>query len=74
MSAYILVTDHPYAATTDEKGTFTLGEIPAGKYTLKAWHETLGELTQEVEVSKGDTVEVTFTYPRSDDGESKESE
>ena len=36
MKAFIFVMDHPYFAVTGKKGEFTLGGLPAGKYTL-AW-------------------------------------
>lgn len=39
MSAYIFVIQHPYFALTDEKGVFSLKDIPAGTYELIAWHE-----------------------------------
>ncbi len=39
MSAFIHVVEHPYYAVTDAKGKFSLEDVPAGKYTLKVWHE-----------------------------------
>ena len=39
MSAYIHVVHHPYYAITDDEGGFTLSDVPAGKYSLHAWHE-----------------------------------
>lgn len=62
MSAYVVVTEHPYASVTDNRGSCTLDDVPPGKYTLGAWHETLGEQTREIEVSAGDTVAVTFKF------------
>ncbi len=50
MEAWIIVTEHPYFAVSDEKGKFELTDVPPGKYTLRVWHETLGEFEQEVEV------------------------
>lgn len=50
MSAWFVVTDHPYYAVTDAQGAFTLTDIPPGTYTLQVWHETLGQQTQEVTV------------------------
>lgn len=37
MVAYIHIVDTPYFAKTDASGKARL-ELPAGKYTLKAWH------------------------------------
>ena len=53
MKAYIFVMDHPYFAVTNAKGEYQIKGLPAGKYTLTAWHEEFGE--QEVEI----TVDVT---------------
>jgi hypothetical protein len=36
--------------------------VPAGKYTLEVWHETLGKATQPVELKAGETVNVTFEF------------
>tara|TARA_B100000029_G_C17547664_1_gene949017 strand:- start:1112 stop:1966 length:855 start_codon:yes stop_codon:yes gene_type:complete len=45
MQAYVFVTTHPYATVTDENGAFEFAQVPNnGKgYTLKVWHEELGE-------------------------------
>ena len=39
MRAWIYVSDHPYVAITDVDGRFTLTDVPAGDYYLRAWHE-----------------------------------
>ncbi len=39
MSAYVFVSEHPYAVTTDANGKFTLTDVPAGTYTVEMWHE-----------------------------------
>lgn len=61
MAAWIVVSDHPYVAVTDEKGTFTIENVPPGSYTLEVWQETLGTATQQVTVKSGETVSATFT-------------
>lgn len=50
MNAWIIVSEHPYYAVTDEKGAFKLDNVPAGKYKLQYWHETLGAQTADVTV------------------------
>lgn len=64
MSAYIWVLEHPYYAVSDERGTFSIRDIPLGKYILKAWHEVLGTLRQEVTVPEGGEVKVEFHFKR----------
>jgi hypothetical protein len=39
MMAWLLVHDSPYAATTDERGTFRIDDVPPGTYTVTMWHE-----------------------------------
>ena len=39
MSGFIVVTDHPYIATTAEDGTFEIKNLPTGEWTFQAWHE-----------------------------------
>jgi plastocyanin len=59
MGAWIAVIDHPYHAITDNAGTFTLGNVPPGTYTLEFWHETLGSRTQSVTVSAGQATDAS---------------
>jgi plastocyanin len=43
MLAYIYVTDSPYFGKSDEHGMLVLHDLPAGSYTLTAWHPQLPE-------------------------------
>ena len=52
MSAYIMITEHPYVSVTDEKGEFQIENIPPGTYKLKMWHEGVSIANQEVENGK----------------------
>ena len=38
MFAYIGVQNHPYFAVTDKDGNFKIASVPAGNYTLTAYH------------------------------------
>ena len=53
MKGWIVVMEHPYYAVTDGEGKFSLGDVPAGEYEVKIWHETLGETMQKVTVEAG---------------------
>ncbi|PYT97509.1 MAG: hypothetical protein DMG38_19425 [Acidobacteria bacterium] len=60
MSGYVVVVPTPYFAVTDKDGNFEIKNIPAGKYTLKAWSEDGKPTTQAVDVSAATaTVELT---------------
>jgi plastocyanin len=54
MRAWIVVADHPFYALTSDSGEFTLPPVPAGKYVLRVWHETLGTTTREITVGDQD--------------------
>ena len=60
MQAILVLTEHPYYALTDTNGSFKIADVPPGKYTLKVWHEKLGEQTKEVTVKEKEEVKVAF--------------
>ena len=60
MSAYIVVTDHPYHAVTDTYGEYLINDIPTGAYRLKVWHEILGTEEKPVDVKAGATIKMDF--------------
>src|SRR3990170_2369326 len=59
MRTWVVVAGHPFYAVTNDKGEFTLDNVPPGKYTLQIWQESLGTVTREVTV--GDTSAATVT-------------
>lgn len=65
MRAYIGVLDHPYFAVTHDGGKFELKDLPAGTYTVEAWHEKLGTQTQTVTLADNESKELTFTFKAS---------
>jgi len=62
MSSWIMVSDHPYVALSDEGGLFEVGGIPAGTYTVRLWHESLGERTQEVEIRPDQVTDLSVAF------------
>src|SRR5688572_12329751 len=64
MLAHIHVFDHPYFAVTDDRGMFSIANIPAGTYTLTAWHEDAGIRSQEITVSETGDVGVNFEFSK----------
>jgi plastocyanin len=62
MRGYIAVFKHPYFAVTGKDGTFDLTNLPAGTYTIKAWHEKLGTATQTVTIGANETKEINFVF------------
>jgi uncharacterized protein (DUF2141 family) len=62
MTAYVGVVPHPFYAVSGEDGSFSIPNLPAGKYTLEAWHEALGTKTLDVEVTEGGTATADFAF------------
>jgi len=62
MGAYIGVFNHPFFSVTGDDGTFSLKKLPAGEYTLEAWHEKYGTQTMKVTVGATDTKTVDFKF------------
>jgi predicted Fe-Mo cluster-binding NifX family protein len=62
MSSFIAIMDNPYFAVSATDGTFTINNVPAGKQSVKAWHEVMGTQTQMVDVQAGKTTTVDFTF------------
>ena len=62
MNSYVGIVDHPYFAVTGTDGSFTIANVPAGKQTIRVWHEAMGLQTQTVDVQAGKMTTVDFTY------------
>ena len=62
MAAYGAVLDNPFYAVSDDKGTFTIKDLPAGTYELEAWHEKYGVQSMSVTVGASDTKTADFTF------------
>src|SRR5262245_897259 len=62
MRAYVHVFDHPYFAVAAADGSYSIQNVPPGKYTLVAWKEFFDPVRQEVEVkADGAKVDVTLS-------------
>lgn len=62
MATYLGVLTHPFFSVSDEHGSFSLAGLPAGQYTIEAWHEKFGTTTKWVSVGDGETKSVDFTF------------
>ncbi len=62
MKSYVAVMTHPYFAVTGGDGTFVIDDLPAGTYTVEAWHERLGTQTAEVTVGASGAAAADFTF------------
>jgi len=63
MHGYLYIADNPYVAITDENGQFSLKDVPAGTYTVVAWHEMLDKIvTYKVKVESGKVTTLKLEY------------
>jgi plastocyanin len=61
MLSYIVVVESPWFGQSTATGRIALAEVPAGRYTLSAWHPRLRKAhEQEVSVGPTDTSAVTI--------------
>ena len=59
MLAYVLVLQNPYFAKVNNDGSFSITNMPEGKYTLKLWNERYkaGDRQVEVKANAASTIE-----------------
>ena len=62
MTAWIVVTPNGYSDVSSSDGTFSISNIPPGKYELTAWHETLGSQSKSVTINDKET-NINFEFP-----------
>jgi hypothetical protein len=60
--AYVSVFDHPFFTTSDTFGRYQISSIPAGRYQVVAWHETLGEQETEITLVPGEMRNLDFVF------------
>jgi len=62
MRGWFAVVKTSHYAVSDGSGEFKLPNLPPGKYTLTAWHESYGTQTQEVTISGNETKSANFAF------------
>lgn len=68
MTGYVLVTNNALFAVTGADGKFSIKNVPAGTYTIEAWHEKFGTKTATVTVAPDKTANVDVSYSADDRG------
>lgn len=62
MNVWFLPVENPYYAVVGEDGSFSIGDVPPGKYKLVAFHPSLGFVKKEIEVAGGGKAAADFEF------------
>ena len=62
MNAWALPVENPYYAIVNDDGTFSIDQIPAGKYEVKAFHPKLGFKVAQIEVTAKGKITTNFEF------------
>lgn len=62
MSTFVGIFDHPFFSVSDEEGNFSIDNLPAGTYTVRAWHERLPAQTQTITIADGEELTLNFVF------------
>ena len=62
MTSYVGVVSHPYFAVSSVNGSFEIGGVPPGSYTIQAWHELLGTINQAIRVRADATTTLDLAF------------
>lgn len=71
MSAYIAVIEHPYFDVSNDAGEFHVKNVPAGNYTVEAWHEVFGVQSKEITKADGADIDLEFLFQGNYEGQTK---
>jgi hypothetical protein len=62
MRGYVGILPHPFFATTDDRGRYTIDRLPRGTYTIESWHEHYGTRSATVTVAGDSTTRLDIRY------------
>lgn len=62
MGCHIGVVEHPFFSVSAADGSFDLGKLAPGDYTITARHEKLGKQSQEITVVDGEAMTLEFSF------------
>lgn len=63
MMATVVVTPNRWYAQPDRTGQYRIADVPAGEYTLVAWHKNAGFFRKKVKIEQGQDASVDFFIP-----------
>jgi len=66
MFGFMMAPTHPYAVVVGEDGSFTIDNVPAGDYTLTAWHPRYGLKETDISITASGSAEANFAFSDAD--------
>lgn len=64
MHGFVFVAKNPYYARVADDGSYTIDNIPPGKYKIMAFHGTLGTRKGKADVTAGASATVDFAFKK----------
>ena len=61
MNAKILSFDTPYFCRLNKDGTYSIKDLPDGKYRIEIFHPICDEILDEINITGGNVIEVNYT-------------
>lgn len=62
MQTWAYAVENPYFAITAENGTYTISDLPPGRYRVTAWHPFMKLREEIIEVKAGDATVLNFEF------------
>jgi plastocyanin len=62
MHGYFVVLSTTHYSVTGDDGSFSIKDLPAGKYTVTAWQEQYGTQSQEITLGAGESKAISFSF------------
>jgi plastocyanin len=62
MNAVILVLDNPYFTSPDDTGTFSIPDVPSGRYTVHFWYGRNLAESRHIEIKPRSVTKINFVY------------
>ena len=62
MFGFMYAPTNPYAVVVGDDGSFTIDDLPAGDYTLVAWHPRYGLKEVDISVKAGGMTDASFAF------------
>jgi hypothetical protein len=61
MRSAVIVVENPFHVVIDDQGSFTIRDVPAGRWQLEVWHPDLSSEVVDLTVEAGRATRVTVS-------------